>query len=387
MRAEGGLWQIPGTSQVSGAFASTAGQTPPGRVGQVADTQGPQVSAAAAAPDEQPATREVPSSVVDALVLGVQQLQSLQAQQLKVKGDDAPEAVKPGITTLPKLVAPNPSGGSLEFQDWLELVTGLMTDLSDSSQLWWTSVLQLARDAFACWSTSSPVERLRVAPDDRTEIVEGKWSRVNARACAMLLESLDASVKADIIARRATQNAAHIMYRLHTIYQPGGTSERDLILRNLHDPPPFEDVAAGVSLLRSWGRWHRRCLECGMVAPDPSILARGLTTVTAQHIAENADVQFRTQCVRSALHIDLRPSGDEVLDYHNHLLAEFETMAGGIDARKVDPNPKVQVLNAAADASGGGNRPSGKGAGGGGASSSSLSKGVEVGPSANLPTT
>ena len=362
-----GLWQIPANPQVSGGFASAAGQTPPGRVGQVADTQGPQVSAATAAPGEQPATREVPSSVVDALVLGVQQLQSLQAQQLKVKGDDAPEAVKPGITTLPKLVAPNPSGGSLEFQDWLELVSGLMTDLSDSSQLWWTSVLQLARDAFACWSTSSPVERLRVAPDDRTEIVEGKWSRVNARACAMLLESLDASVKADIIARRATQNAAHILYRLHTIYQPGGTNERDLILRNLHDPPPFEDVAAGVSLLRSWGRWHRRCLECGMVAPDPSILARGLTTVTAQHIAENADVQFRTQCVRSALHIDLHPSGGEVLDYHKHLLAEFETMAGGIDARKVDPNPKVQVLNAAADASGGGNRPSGKGAGGGGA--------------------
>ena len=292
-----GLWQIPATPQVSGGFASTAGQTPPGRVGQVPDTQGPQVSAAAAAPHEQPATREVPSSAVDALVLGVQQLQSLQAHQLKVKGDDAPEAVKPGITTLPKLVAPNPSGGSLEFQDWLELVGGLMSDVSDSSQLWWTSVLQLARDAFARWSVSSPVERLRVAPDDRTEIVEGKWSRVNARACAMLLDSLDASVKADIVARRATQNAAHIMFRLHTIYQPGGTNERDLILRNLHDPPPFKDVVAGVSLLRSWGRWHRRCLECGMVAPDPSILARGLTTVTSQHIARNPDVQFRTQVV------------------------------------------------------------------------------------------
>ena len=62
------------------------------------------------------ATREMPSSVVDALVSEVQQLQSLQAQQLKVKGDDAPEAVKPGITTLPKLVASNPSGGSLDSE-------------------------------------------------------------------------------------------------------------------------------------------------------------------------------------------------------------------------------------------------------------------------------
>ena len=350
------------------------------------DTQGPQVSAAAAAPHEQPATREVPSSVVDALVLGAQQLQSLQAHQLKVKGDDAPEAVKPGITTLPKLVAPNPSGGSLEFQDWLELVGGLMSDVSDSSQLWWTSVLQLARDAFARWSVSSPVERMRVAPDDRTEIVEGKWSRVNARACAMLLDSLDASVKADIVARRATQNAAHIMFRLHTIYQPGGTNERDLILRNLHDPPPFKDVVAGVSLLRSWGRWHRRCLECGMVAPDPSILARGLTTVTSQHIARNPDVQFRTQVVRSALHIDLHPSGDEVLDYHKHLLAEFETMAGGVDPKKVDP--KVQALNAAAEASGGGNQPLGKGAGGAGGKPCKFflsPKGCRNGPKCKFP--
>ena len=80
-----------------------------------------------------------------------------------------------------------------------------------------------------------------------------------------------------------------------------------------------------------------------MVAPDPSILARGLTTVTAQHIAENADVQFRTQCVRSALHIDLHPSGDEVLDYHKHLLAEFETMA----PLKPDVNPQKNAPNPA----------------------------------------
>ena len=36
-------------------------------------------------------------------------------------------------------------------------------------------------------------------------------------------------MKSDTVARRATQNAAHIMFRLHTIYHPGGTNERDLI--------------------------------------------------------------------------------------------------------------------------------------------------------------
>ena len=129
--------------------------------------------------------------------------------------------MKPGIITLPKLTSPDPTGGSLEFQDWLDFVGGLMGDLSDSSRLWWSSVMQLARDAYAQWSVSSPLDRLKVALDDRPEIV--------ARACAMLLEALDASVKADIVARRATQNAAHIMFRLHTMYHPGGASERNLV--------------------------------------------------------------------------------------------------------------------------------------------------------------
>ena len=60
---------------------------------------------------------------LDAVLLGVQQLQALQAQNLSSsKKADAPEQVKTGITAFPKLAAPNPAGGSLEFQDWLQLI-------------------------------------------------------------------------------------------------------------------------------------------------------------------------------------------------------------------------------------------------------------------------
>ena len=209
-----------------------------------------------------------------------------------------------------------------------------------------------------------PLDRLKVAPDDRPEIVEGKWARVNARACAMLLEALDPSVKADIVARRATQNAAHIMFRLHTMRQPGGASERNLAQRNLQDPPVIKDVVSGVTLLRAWGRWYRRCLECGMAVPDTSILARGLTNMSSNIIGKHQDVLFRTQCVRSALHIDLHPSGEDVLDYHKHLLAEFETLVGALDVKKNDaPNPKVQAFEAAGGA---GSQASGKDQGSGG---------------------
>ena len=73
---------------------------------------------------------------LDAELLGVQQLQALQVQNLSsTKKVDAPEQVKTGITAFPKLAPPNPAGGSLEFQDWLQLIAGLMREFLDSSQL------------------------------------------------------------------------------------------------------------------------------------------------------------------------------------------------------------------------------------------------------------
>ena len=173
---------------------------------------------------------------LDAVLLGVQQLQALQAQNLSSsKKADAPEQVKTGITAFPKLAAPNPAGGSLEFQDWLQLIAGLMGDFSDSSQLWWSSVVQVTRDAYERWVTASPIERLGVEPDDRPEITEGKWGRVNARACVMFMDALDPVVKADLIARKANHSASQILFRLYTTYQPGGTGERTLVLSNLQN--------------------------------------------------------------------------------------------------------------------------------------------------------
>ena len=70
---------------------------------------------------------------MDALFASMQQVHTMQVQQMRDKSADSddPEAVKPGTTTLHSLNAPDPSSGSLDFQDWLELVAGLMGDLSE----------------------------------------------------------------------------------------------------------------------------------------------------------------------------------------------------------------------------------------------------------------
>ena len=210
----------------------------------------------------------------------------------------------------------------------MQLIAGLMSDFSNSSQLWWSGVVQVSKDAYDKWVVPSPIERLTVETDERPELTEGKWGRVNARACAMLLDALDPTVKSDIIAREANQAASQILFRLYTTYQPDGTGERNLVLSNLQNPHVVQDVASGVSALRAWGRWYQRCIDFGMSLPDPMVLVGGLTSMTKPVISKEPEVSWRTEMVKSALQLHGRPSEEAVKSYHKHLLAEFETLAG-----------------------------------------------------------
>ena len=259
-----------------------------------------------------------------ALTAGVLQLQGLQAQLTMDKGDN--EVVKPGSPILPPLGPPEPANGSLIFQDWLELIHNPIRDLSNYSHVWWAHVLQVSREAYTRWCVASPLDRLSIEPQEQGS-ASGRWVRVNSRACGMILEALDPSVKAHILAHRATGVAACLLFRLFTMYQPGGGAERWLVLRSLQSPCLIQDVHSGVMALRDWGRWHRRCVECGMMVPDPMVLARALTEMTRGVLEGHSDAAFRMQCTRAVLRIDQHPSGEEVLTYHRHLLAEFETLA------------------------------------------------------------
>ena len=306
---------------------------------------------------------------LDAVLLGVQQLQALQAQNLSSsKKADAPEQVKTGITAFPKLAAPNPAGGSLEFQDWLQLIAGLMGDFSDSSQLWWSSVVQVTRDAYERWVIASPIERLGVEPDDRPEITEGKWGRVNARACVMFMDALDPVVKADLVARKANHSASQILFRLYTTYQPGGTGERTLVLSNLQNPQVIHDATAGVAALRDWGRWYQRCIDFGMNLPDPMVLVGALTSMTKPMISKDTEVTWRTEMVKSTLQLHARPTAEAVKAYHRHLLAEFEALATSQVPKKGGsgnpaPNPTLKAMDGTAGGASGGQGGGAKGGG------------------------
>ncbi|CAE7422957.1 GIP [Symbiodinium sp. CCMP2592] len=213
--------------------------------------------------------------------------------------------------------------------DWLEVITTTMQDLSDGSAAWWTRVRALADESYRTWTHASPVEKLSIQPPRDEELETGRWSRVNSRGGSMIMLALHDSVRQEMVQRRSTGSVTALVFRLLTIYQPGRQQETVMILQNLQQPEPEHSAQKAVKALRTWARWLRRCKELGVSAPDPSLLMRGLSTITKNVLEKDAEASFRTSLVKSHLSVDTKPSLDSVEKYYHHLLAECGTITDG----------------------------------------------------------
>ncbi|CAE7228639.1 RE1, partial [Symbiodinium sp. CCMP2456] len=129
--------------------------------------------------------------VIEALAQSMRQIQELQVKALAKNqvDEEAPEMVKTAVTSLPLLGVPEGDQCGLLFQDWMTQVTTSMQDLSAGSGMWWEAVKKAVITAYSRWLGSTPLERLSIEPAAAHELVEGKWIRVNARACAMVVQS------------------------------------------------------------------------------------------------------------------------------------------------------------------------------------------------------
>ena len=273
---------------LSGKFASRA-RTSGAEIGDTAFTATPKPAAPlnqSAAAAQLPVPTEVPSGVLEALTQGMQQLQDLQMKAMKRDRDDgdSPEVVKTATANLPELPPPLGETCGLVLQDWLVQVTTAMQDLSATSGDWWEQVREKVGETYSRWLEATPLERLQVIPADYQKFSTGRWTRVNARACALMMQSFAEVVKADLISRRSTQSAVMVLFRPYTTYQPGGAAERAVVLRHLQGGDSPTDVAACLNALRSWPRWLQRCKDMNMTVPDGSILARSLTTTASKFL-------------------------------------------------------------------------------------------------------
>ena len=263
---------------------------------------------------------------------GMAQLQAAMLSQMRDKTkekdeDRSPEAVKPGSNVLPSLPELNQQTSSVDIMDWLEVITTTMQDLSDGSAEWWTRVRALANEAYARWTSASPVEKLSIYPPREEALESGKWSRVNSRAASMILMALPDAVKQEMVQRRSTGSVSSLLFRLLTLYQPGGQQEKVTLLQSLQQPKSEQNAVDAVKSLRAWARWLRRCKELEVAAPDPTLLTRGLSLITRAVLEKEPEVSFRTSLVKSHLQVDTKPSYETVEKFYHHLLAECETLA------------------------------------------------------------
>ena len=146
---------------------------------------------------------------------------------------------------------------------------------------------------------------------------------MNLRVCSMLMAAIPESIRSDVVARKCNQSAPALLFRLHTTYQPGGGSEKALILKSLQQP----EVG--------------NCVDCNMSPPDTTVLSQSLTTITSQVLAHNEQAKFRTFMLRAMLKMDAQPTSTAVLEYHKHLHAECEALAVSKPAEATKPGVRA----------------------------------------------
>ena len=224
---------------------------------------------------------------------------------------------------LPKL-------GPVSFGDWMAIVGPLMADISSTSSVWWSSVLRSAEDAYQRWLTATPLQRLRlrVVPEEQTAL----WPRTAQRAITMLLTAIPEEVRCELISSRKL-DVAEIVFKLFTVFQPGGPQERAQLLKEVSDDR-LSQTASAMEVLRALRQWRRnvaRAIELQLQLPDPVVLTHVLSR-WSEHVGRvgGHQVAYRVASLRQILMLDQRPTlaqvSDQVSEFAEALQAEAEQL-------------------------------------------------------------
>ena len=165
-----------------------------------------------------------------------------QQQQAVVQAGPLAGGEVPGETLssveLPKL---DRNATSLDFGDWLTVVQQMIGDVSYTSAQWWGVVMTAVEQAYHHWLQADPLMRLRMAPVI-PDMARG-WPRTENRVVGMLLQAVPKDIYEDLVANRH-MSAGQVMFKLYTVFQPGGQVERTSLLQMLVDwKGPSNDAA------------------------------------------------------------------------------------------------------------------------------------------------
>ena len=254
------------------------------------------------------------------LVQGMRQL-----QQAYLGKNDSKDVEFKGVVEIP----PMPDVGaeaSVAFADWLYELEQAVGGLSDKASVWFAACLEVAGQTYLEYTMASPLTRLSLKPRIPESLKDPKWARLERRVMTLLLGAMKRPAKEDAITHRIT-DVTSLLFRLHVLYQPGGTSERASVLKHLEGKLGSEDIHECVTALRKWRRYLDRAESMHVTVPDPSILLGAVELIAKKVMGQYPEVKFRTDLMKNELQLQGRPTLDGVLRLHNHILAELQMIA------------------------------------------------------------
>ena len=223
---------------------------------------------------------------------------------------------------------PELSGGDLTpliLGDWMEVVKPLMMDLSPQASRWWVLVVEESYRYYNEWRRATPMERLRISPESVVVRMDPTLHRTEQRGISLLLKAIPLSVKETVIAERLLSTTG-ILFTLLKNFQPGGSSERTLLLKELSEIKVGKSPNEACAAVRSWRRFYTRTKEIEATVPDPIILLRALEPAVQLISQLDAQATFRLAQSRAQLQVDARPEESSVWSYSECLLAELESL-------------------------------------------------------------
>ena len=236
------------------------------------------------------------------------------------------EVVRTGVMELPALQQCNPAQGPLQLGDWLLMIEPVAADMSTTSQEWWSEMTKAVETWYQQHMSMNPLDRISHEVKPPPQLVQDRWQRLERRMSTMLLQAVPEGVRDELVAGRKV-GVFSILTHLFLTYCPGGVMEKQMLLRNLEEPPEVSQLSEAPAALRKWLRWKTRTVEIGAVVPDAALLLKGLNKMTRKVLESHKDLQFRIQLARSSLGVDTSPTELTVSWFATHLLAELDQVA------------------------------------------------------------
>ena len=244
--------------------------------------------------------------------------------------DLRPEAVGKHVSSLPALEAYNPNNPTA-LGDWIAVVQPMISSLSDTGSSWWAYTYQAANQAYVRWLSTSPLERLSIQKEfDQVSLVQPQHALLEQRCVTLILQAIPDSVRVDIVASRHL-SVAGMIFRLMTVFQPGGASERSTMLRFLVSPKAAATLAEAAKLLRQWSQWRVRLKQLHAAEPDTTLLVKGLDVLTGKALQKHSSSLFRLATFRERLGVDYQPTAEAVSELCRMLQAEVEHLVHSTD--------------------------------------------------------